>query len=96
MENENYVNAQEFCGYHQVEYTFIHSLNEAGLLQVTTVNQTTLIPQSELPRLEKMIRLHQELEINVAGIGAINHLLERISILQEDLRQMKSRLGLYE
>jgi chaperone modulatory protein CbpM len=96
MENEHYISAQEFCGYHEVEYTFIRSLNEAGLLQITTVNQITVIPQSELPRLERMIRLHQELEINVAGIGAISHLLDRVAAMQDDIRQLRNRLSLYE
>lgn len=96
MENEQLITAQDFCGYHQIEYTFIDSLNEAGLLRITTVNQTTFIPQSELPRLERMVRLHQELEINVAGIEAISHLLDRVSALKEDMRQLRNRLSIYE
>lgn len=96
MENEHYITAQEFCGYHQIEYTFINSLNEAGLLQVTIVDQTTIIPQAELPRLERFVRLHQDLDINVAGIEAISHLLDRVTSLQDDLRRVRSRLSLYE
>lgn len=96
MEKEQYIAANDFCGYHQVEYTFINSLNEAGLLQVTTINQITMIPQAELPRLERMVRMHQQLEINVAGIEAISHLLDRVSTMQEDLKQLRNRLRLYE
>jgi len=96
MKNEDYISAHEFCGYHEVEYTFIRSLNEAGLLQITTVNQTTLIPQSELPRLERMIRLHQDLEINVEGIEAISHLLDRVAAMQNDIQQLRNRLSIYE
>ena len=96
MENEQFVAAQEFCGYHQIEYTFISSLNEAGLLQVTIINQTTMIPHHELPRLERMVRLHQDLDINLAGIEAISHLLDRMQTLQQDVRQLRSKLSIYE
>ncbi len=96
MENEQFITVHDFCGYHQVEYTFVTSLSEAGLVQITTINQTTMIPQSELPRLEKMVRLHQDLEINIAGIEAISHLLDRVNAMQENMRQLRNRLNLYE
>ncbi len=96
MENGQYIAAREFCGYHQIEYTFINALNEAGLIEVTTINQTAMIPQSELPQLEKMVRLHRELEINVAGIEAISNLLDRVAAMQENMRQLRNRLSIYE
>jgi chaperone modulatory protein CbpM len=90
---ENLIATSDICSYHEVEYTFISSLSEAGLLELKVVNQTTFIAESELQRLERMIRMHHELEINVAGIGAITHLLERIEQLQEEMRVLKNRLG---
>ncbi|GAB2700762.1 hypothetical protein GCM10027037_27080 [Mucilaginibacter koreensis] len=96
MENGQYITIQEFCGYHHVEYTFVDALTEAGLVQITTIDKTHMIAESELPRLERMIRLHQELDINVAGLEAISHLLERVQAMQEDMRQLRSRLSLYE
>ncbi len=67
----------DICTYHEVEYTFISSLSEAGLIELHVVNEVTYIPEGELQKLEKMIRMHNELEINVPGIEAITHLLER-------------------
>jgi chaperone modulatory protein CbpM len=96
MENVHYITVQEFCGYHHIEYIFVNSLSEAGLVQITTINQTHMIPESEMPRLERLIRLHQELDINVAGLEAIGHLLERVQAMQEDTRRLRSRLSLYE
>jgi chaperone modulatory protein CbpM len=40
-----------------------------------------------------MIRLHNELEINVAGIEAITHLLERVEQMQEEMRRLRNRAG---
>ncbi|HEX8019858.1 chaperone modulator CbpM [Mucilaginibacter sp.] len=95
MKTAELIAANDFCVYHNVEYTFITSLHEAGLVEITIINETTFIPQTELQKLEKLISLH-ELDINIAGIEAISHLLERVEKLQEDMRYLKNRLRLYE
>jgi len=88
----NLVATTDICTYHEVEYTFISSLSEAGLVELKVVNHTTYIPESELQKLERMIRLHNELEINIAGIEAITHLLERVEQMQEEMRMLRNRL----
>jgi chaperone modulatory protein CbpM len=88
----NLIALTEICTYHEVEYNFISSLSEAGLVELKVVNHTTYIPESELQKLEKMIRMHHELEINIAGIEAITHLLERIEQMQEEMRVLRNRL----
>jgi len=95
MKTAELIAANDFCVYHNVEYTFITSLHEAGLVEITIINETTFIPQTELQKLEKLISLH-ELDINIAGIEAISHLLQRVEKLQEDMRYLKNRLSLYE
>ncbi len=90
---EDLIAITDICTYHEVEYTFISSLSEAGLVELTVVNESTYIPESELLKLEKMIRMHHELEINIAGIEAITHLLERIEQMQEEMRVLRNRRG---
>jgi chaperone modulatory protein CbpM len=90
------ITASEFCTYHQVEYTFIRSLSEAGLVEIQVVEQETYIPETELQKLERIIRLHNELEINVPGIEAIIHLLQRMEDIQEEMRTLRNRLNRYE
>ena len=87
----NLIETTDICTYHEVEYSFLSSLNEAGLVELKVVNHTTYISESELHKLEKMIRMHHELEINIAGIEAITHLLERIEQMQEEMRRLKNR-----
>ncbi len=89
----NLIATKDICTYHEVEYTFISSLSEAGLVELKVVNKTTYIPESGLQKLERMIRLHNELEINVAGIEAITHLLERVEQMQEEMRRLRNRVG---
>ncbi len=89
----NLIATTDICTYHEVEYTFISSLSEAGLVKLKVVNKATFVPESELQKLERMIRLHNELEINVAGIEAITHLLERVEQMQEEMRRLRNKVG---
>jgi len=93
MATKHLIAANDICIHHHVEYTFIASLKEAGLLEVTVIDAAPYIPEAELQKLERMIRLHNELEINVAGIEAITHLLQRIEQMQEEMRILRNRLG---
>jgi hypothetical protein len=96
MANAHLIATVDFCRYHDVEYTFITSLQEAGLVEITIVNETPYIPETELQKLERMIHLHHDLEINIAGIEAITHLLERIEQMQENMQGLRNRLRIYE
>ena len=90
------ISTTEFCTWHQVEHTFIRSLSEAGLIEITILDEGEFIPETQLQRLEKMVRLHHELEINLAGIEAITHLLDRVEAMHQEMRLLKNRLRLYE
>lgn len=96
MATKNLISADDLCMHHQLEQTFIQSLQHEGLLSVSIVNKKTFIPADELQKLEKMIHLHRDLEINVAGIASINHLLERMEDLQQQMWALRNRLRRYE
>lgn len=95
MKTEDLISVNDFCLYHNVEYIFIQSLYEADLVEVIVIGETIHIPVSELGKLEKLINLYQ-LDINVAGIEAISHLLYRMEKMQEDMQNLKNKLRLYE
>jgi len=90
MENDELIPAEEFCVYHNIEYSFISSLEDSGLIRVTSVEQSTFIPSDELEKLEKFIRMHYDLDINIAGIETINHLLEKIDALQKEILHLRN------
>ena len=96
MANENLIPAQEFCIHHNIEISFIDSLQEYGLLQVHTMEGAGYIDEEQLEELEKMVRLHYDLNINMEGIDAIRHLLQHLHSLQHDLTALRNRLRLYE
>lgn len=90
------ISAHEFCASHNIEVSFIHSLEETGLIEITTIKETGFIPVGQLQQLEKMVHLYNELEINIAGIDTITHLLHRIIVLQDEVTGLKNRLRLFE
>jgi hypothetical protein len=96
MTNEEMVAAHEFCVSHEIEESFLYSLCESGLLEITTVEETVFINRDRLPDLEKMVRLHYEMDINLEGIEAIYHLLEQMKAIQEEMKTLRSRLSMYE
>ncbi|MGZ8510387.1 MAG: chaperone modulator CbpM [Chitinophagaceae bacterium] len=96
MENEEMVAAQAFCRSHNVEISFLYSLSESGLLETTTVEENVFISHDQLPELEKLVRLHYDMDINLEGIETIQHLLQQIKLMQDEMKVLKNRLGLYE
>jgi len=96
MQNEDMVSAAEFCVHHNVELSFIYSLRECGMIETELREEKIFVPISELPRLEKIIRLHFELEINLEGIETITHLMERMQAMQDHITQLTNRLKVVE
>jgi hypothetical protein len=96
MNKGNMIPANEFCTYHNIEISFLNSLQEAGLIEITTLEETEYIPESQLYELEKIVRLYYELDINLEGIETVMHLLQRINDMQDEITLLKNRLRLYE
>jgi len=96
MQNEDMVPANEFCIYHSLELSFIHSLRDYGMIETVVLDEKIFLPVSELPRLEKIIRLHFELDINLEGIETITHLLDRMKVMQERITELTNRLKGFE
>ena len=96
MHTEQLIPVNVFCNSHQIELSFIQTLHQSGLIEVTVTGEQSYIPIEQLERLEKMVRLYYEMDINVEGIETITHLLQQIQQLQKQLRQAYNRLASYE
>jgi hypothetical protein len=96
MKRDDVVLANEFCGYHNIELSFIHSLEKHGMIETIVSEEKIYLPVSALDRLEKIIRLHVELDINIEGIETITYLLDRMQTMQEQITQLTNRLKAYE
>ena len=96
MEQADIIVLDEFCASHQVEISFVRSLEEYGLVQTIIVDETLCVPGNELSKLEQIVRLHQELNINSEGIDVIINLLQRIENMQKEINGLRSKLNFYE
>jgi len=96
MNEETRITAGECCTHYQIELSFIHSLQDYGLIEVVREAEVEFIPENQLGALERMIRMHYELDINLEGIDAISHLLERVEEMQHEMTRLQNRLRFYE
>jgi hypothetical protein len=96
MENEQLIPVEQFCGHFHIEFSFIRSLSEYGLVEITRLDEVEYVKKEQIKELEKMIRLYYDLDINIEGIAAISQLLQRVDHLQGELNALKNRLRLYE
>ncbi|MGH2646731.1 MAG: chaperone modulator CbpM [Ginsengibacter sp.] len=90
MEKEELIPVKDFCTHHDIEYSFISSLEDSGLISVTSVKRSSFINSNDLHKLEKFVRLHYDLDINIEGIETINYLLEKIEAMQKEIMKLKN------
>lgn len=96
MHTESLILVNEFCTYHHVGADFVLSLEQRGLIETTTVAQTNYVRPDQLTRLEKFVRLHQELAIHTDDLDIVVNLLDRLTDLQTELTRLQNRLRFYE
>ena len=86
----------EYCHKCHIEPSFIEMLEEGGLINVHTEGGEHYLLLSELPNVERYSRMYYDLSINMEGIDAIHHLLERMESMQQEIYSLHSRLRLFE
>lgn len=96
MKTENLIAVDVFCLSHNIEISFISSLQKNGLIEITTIKETNFIDAEQLRQLEKIVSFYYELDINLEGIETITHLLQRINSMQDEIVSLRNRLRFYE
>jgi len=95
MQDEQLIPANEFCSHHHVEMNFIYSLQEYGLIEIVREEENDYVSADRLNELEKMIRLHYDLHINMEGIDVILHLLKQLEDAQKEVNELRNQLKFY-
>lgn len=90
MSEQRTITVTEISSYHSVDTSFIYALGEHGLITLIRVNDDDCIEYDELGVLERCVHLRYELDINIEGIEAIHHLLNKINHLQNEIRILKN------
>lgn len=96
MAMENMIAASTFCLQHNIEVAFIYSLQDYGLIETRTTGEEVFLQADQLQEVERLMRLHYDLNINLEGVDAVTQLLKRMESLQEEITRLKNRLRLYE
>ncbi len=85
----------EYCNKCHIEPSFIRMLKEDGLIDIQETNQEQYLYVSQLADVEKYARMYYDLSINIAGIDAIHHLLNRVEQMQREMRFLQNQLNVY-
>jgi hypothetical protein len=96
MTLEKYIRITDFCRGHSLEESFLYELQEVELIEILQVERHPVIRHSELDRLERLVRLHRDLEIGPHGLMAVDHLLHRMERLREEVLELRRRLDRWE
>ena len=96
MKENHLIPTHTLCSHYDIEISFVDSLNQMGLIHIEIIEESQYIHQDQISNLEKIIRLHNELNVNLEGIDVVFNLLEKERELRGELTALKSRLRLYE
>lgn len=85
----------EYCHKCHIEPSFIDLLEEGGLIEVHMKEGEHYLFVSQLPDVERYSRMYYELSINMEGIDAIHHLLEKMETMRQEISTLRNQLLLY-
>ena len=91
-----YVTIQEFSSFHQVDIHLIEAFIQFGLLEPVDEDNQYCIREEDIEPLEAMVRLHAELDVNLAGLESIMHMRQRLLQLQSRVEELEGQLRRYK
>ena len=96
MKKRPLISTQIICSQYNIEISFVDALNKMGLIEIEIIEQNQFIHHDQISELEKIIRLHNELNVNLERIDVVLNLLKKEMQLRNELNALKNRLKLYE
>lgn len=96
MKKEDLIQVDQLCDQYEVEISFFSELQEFGFVEIITLEDAYFIHEDKLYVVEKIVRMQNDLNINLEGIDVVLNLLDKIDELQDELVTVKNRLRLYE
>ena len=96
MNSKDLVLIDLFCFHHGVEVDFMTALNDYGMMEIIVLEEKKYFAVEKLAVIEKIIRLHYDLEINLEGIDVIINLLNQIDDFKNQLVITQNKLDFFE
>ena len=96
MEKKELLPVENCCANYNIEYHFLEVLQQHDLIEIINISEQHFLHVDALGKLERMLRLYYDLNINVEGIEAVSNLLLRVKNQQEEITYLKNKLKIYE
>jgi len=96
MEIINYISINQLSTVYNISIDLVIVLEEEGLVQLENIKQVQYLHHDNLSLFEKILRIHNELKVNIEGIDVVLNLLDKINGLQDELTTTQNKLFLYE
>ena len=79
---EERIAKEEIIRLYNIEISFFNDLVSSGLIQTEVIDNTTYLHYDQLSAFERFTNWHYDLEVNMAGLEIIHHLLQQIEALK--------------
>ena len=86
----------EYCNSCAIDPSFIGRLEESGLIALTVIGNDKFIHEEQLMEMERYIHFHYDMDINVEGIDAIMHLLQKVRSMQQEILELRNQVHLHK
>lgn len=95
MNTKNLILVESLCIHYEVELSFFRSLDDVGIIELTVIDDAPFVAKEKLTDLEKVIRLHRDLDLDVEAIEIILDLLQKVNALEAELKVKDHKLKVY-
>ncbi len=92
----NKISVQQFCLHHDIPQSFIDTLYTFELIELIETKEEKYIQVDSIDRLESLMRIHYDLNVNMEGLDIINNLMSQIQSLKNEVEDLNRRLNFYE
>jgi chaperone modulatory protein CbpM len=90
------ITLKEYCIQYDIEPAFLIELEDSGIIYYQETGEEKYIQEEQFEELERYIRFYYDLNINIEGIDAIRHLLQRVHDMENEIKVLRSQLRLHE
>lgn len=90
------ISVHQFCIHYDIPQSFINSLSNFDLIELIEIEKAKHIQIEDINRIEKLMRMHFDLQVNFEGLDIINNLINQINTLQEDIALLRNKIEFYE
>ena len=84
MLNNEFVPAELFCNMYSINVAVVESWQKMGLVDLIEYEEKPYIPNDQLHKLEQLLRLHFDLNIQLEDVDVVYNLIEKVKLLQKE------------